>query len=191
VEVVCTLAHGSDLQCAARAKTRSPSAETPLTLPGWRIGWEVCCWMGHRRFARPWSVPQIRGALTDPAQSPLSAEAIEEAIQRYQSMRAARQQAPQGVAAASRPVEAVVLRRDGLQPEKGHATLDVVRELHAKRMGCAEALLSSKADEGRRLLSQARAGATPVGLPGHLWLSDTHDAFVTGIAAAFPEGPHR
>ena len=52
-------------------------------------------------------------------------------------------------------------------------------------------MLSSKVDEGRRLLSQARAWATQVGLPVHLWLSDKQDAFVTGIAAAFPGGPHR
>ena len=65
VEVVCKLAHCSDLQCAAHAKTRSPYAEMTLTLPWWLIGWDVFCWMGHRRFARHWSVPQIRGALAD------------------------------------------------------------------------------------------------------------------------------
>jgi hypothetical protein len=30
-----------------------------------------------------------------------------------------------------------------------------------------------------------------LGLPVHLWLSDKQDAFVTGIAAEFPEVPHR
>src|SRR2546422_7654565 len=91
-------------------------------------------------------------------------------------MRAARQQDPQVVAAAYRHVEALVLSLDGLQPEKGHETLSVVRELNAKRIWCAEALLSSNADEVRRLVSQARAWATQVGLPVHLWLSDKHDA---------------
>src|SRR5439155_6716067 len=106
-------------------------------------------------------------------------------------MRAARQQDPQVVAAAYRHVEALVLSLDGLQPEKGHETLSVVRELNAKRIWCAEALLSSNADEVRRLVSQARAWATQVGLPVHLWLSDKQDAFVTGIAAEFPGVPHR
>jgi hypothetical protein len=35
--------------------------------------------MGHRRVARHWSVPQLRGDLADTSQMPLSAEAIEEA----------------------------------------------------------------------------------------------------------------
>src|SRR5215475_11782034 len=106
-------------------------------------------------------------------------------------MLAARQQEPQVVAAAYRHVEAFVLSIDGLQPEKGHETLYVVRELNAKRIWFAEALISSSADEVRRLLSKARAWATQLGLPVHLWLSDKQDAFVTGIAAEFPGVPHR
>ena len=191
VEVVCKLAHCSDRQCAAHAKTRSPYAETALTLPWWLIGWDVFCWVGHRRFARHWSVPQIRSELADTYQMPLSADAIEDAVRRYQTMLAARQQAPQVVAAAYRNVAALVLSIDGLQPEKGHETLYVVRELNAKRIWFAEALLSSSAAEVRRLLIQARAWATRLGLPVHLWLSDKQDAFVTGIAAEFPGVPHR
>jgi hypothetical protein len=191
VEVVCKLAHCSDRQCAARAKTHSPYAETTLTLPWWLIGWDVFCWMGHRRFARHWSVPQIRGELADTYQIPLSADAVEDALRRYQTMLAARQQDPQVVAAAYRHMEAFVLCIDGLQPEKGHETLYVVRELNAKRIWFAEALLSSSADEVRRLLIQARAWATQLGLPVRLWLSDKQDAFVTGIAAEFPGVPHR
>ena len=191
VEVVCKLAHCSDRQCAAHAKTRSPYAETTLTLPWWLIGWDVFCWMGHRRFARHWSVPQIRSELVDTYQISLSADAIEDAVRRYQTMLAARQQDPQVVAAAYRHVDALVLSIDGLQPEKGHETLYVVRELNAKRIWFAEAWLSSSTDEVRRLLSQARAWATQLGLPVHLWLSDKQDAFVTGIAAEFPGVPHR
>ena len=191
VEVVCKLAHCSDRHCAAHAKTRSPYAETILTLPWWLIGWDVFCWMGHRRFARHWSVPQIRSELADTYQIPLSADAIEDAVRRYQTMLAARQQAPHLVAAAYQNVEALVLSIDGLQPEKGHETLYVVRELNAKRIWFAEALLSSNADEVRRLLIQAQAWATQLGLPVHLWLSDKQDAFVTGIAAEFPGVPHR
>ena len=147
--------------------------------------------MGHRRFARHWSVPQIRSELADTYQISLSADAIEDAVRRYQTMLAARQQAPQVLAAAYQNVETLVLSIDGLQPEKGHETLYVVRELNAKRIWFAEALLSSSADEVRRLLIQARAWATQLGLPVHLWLSDKQDAFVTGIAAEFPGVPHR
>lgn len=86
---------------------------------------------------------------------------------------------------------ALGLRIDGLQPEQGHATLEVVRELNAQRLWFAEALLSRTADEVRRLVRQARAWATQVGLPLPLGLSDHQDALVPGIAAACPGVPQR
>ena len=86
-------------------------------------------------------------------------------------------------------------RRDpeltGLQPEKGHETLYVVRELTGKRVWFAEALLSATADEVRRLIAQAKRWAQDLGKPVALWISDKQDAFVTGIAAEFPAVPHR
>jgi hypothetical protein len=187
VEVVCKLAHCADRHCAAHTKTRSPYAETTLTLPWGLIGWDVFCWMGHRRFARHWSVPQIRSELADSYQIPLSADAIEDAVRRYQTMLAARQQDPPVVAAAYRHVEALVLSIDGLPPEKGHETLYVVRELNAKRIWFAEALLSSNADEVRRLLSQARAWATQVGLRSTCGCRTNKTRSSPGSRPSFPE----
>jgi len=52
-------------------------------------------------------------------------------------------------------------------------------------------LISATADEVRRLIVQAKAWAASLGKPVALWLSDRQDAFVTGIAAEFPDVPHR
>ena len=191
VELRCKLAHCCDRNCAARSKTLSPYAEMALTLPWWLVGWDVFCWMGHRRFSRHWSVPQIRSELLDSYQIPLSADAIEDNLRRYQIMLAARQQDAQVMAAAYQGIDGLVLTIDGLQPEKGHETLYVVRELRAKRIWFAEPLLSGTAEEIRRLLRQANDWAAQLGLPVQLWLSDKQDAFVTGIAAEFPGVPHR
>ena len=60
VELLCKLAHCPAAECPAHARTLSPLAEAQLTLPRWVIGWDVFCWLGHRRFARHWSVPQLR-----------------------------------------------------------------------------------------------------------------------------------
>src|SRR5262249_21775578 len=80
---------------------------------------------------------------------------------------------------------------DGLQPEKGHETLYVVRELTGKRVWFAEPLLSATATEVQRLIIRARQWAESLGKPVALWVSDKQGAFVTGIAAEFPGGPHR
>jgi hypothetical protein len=160
-------------------------------MPWWVLGWDVVCWLGHRRFARHWAVGQIRTELADTYQIRLSDDAIERYIHRYQQMLAARQHDPSQLAAAYADVDAVILSIDGLQPEKGHETLYVVRELERKRVWFAEALLSSATAEVQQLLAQARSWAAELGKPVRLWISDKQDAFVRGIAAEFPGVPHR
>src|SRR5499427_2167363 len=191
LHVVCKLVHCPDRVCPAHPRTLSPEAETTLAMPWWVLGWDVVCWLGQRRFARHWSVGQIRAELGDTYQIRLSADAIETYIHRYQQMLAARHRDPQRMAGVYAPVEAVILAIDGLQPEKGHETLYVVRELVQKRVWFAEALLSSATPEVQQLLVQARTWAERMGKPVRLWMSDKQDAFVQGIAAEFPGVPHR
>jgi hypothetical protein len=191
LELLCKLVHCPDKACPDHSRTHSPLAETALALPGWLIGWDVFCWIGHRRCARHWSVPQIRRELADSYHIPLSSDAIEVYIDRYQAMLAARHQDPAALAAEYQQVKELILTIDGIQPEKGHETLYVVRELSAQRVWFAEALLSSAEAEVRRLLAQARQWAQRLGKPVRLWISDKQDAFVKGIANEFPEVPHR
>ena len=191
LHLVCKLAHCPTRACPAHPQTLSPEAETAIAMPWWVLGWDVVCWLGQRRFARHWSVGQIRAELADTYQIRLSADAIETYIHRYQQMLAARRQAPGQLAAAYADVEAVRLAIDGLQPEKGHETLYVVRELERKRVWFAEPLLSSATTEVQQLLVQARVWAERLGKRVRLWMSDKQDAFVRGIAAEFPGVPHR
>jgi hypothetical protein len=160
-------------------------------LPGWGIAWDVFSWIGHRRFSRHWSIPQIRSELLDSFAIDLTEPGISNYIRRYQAMLAARQQDPEALRRHYQGTEALILSIDGLQPEKGHETLYVVRELTGKRVWFAEALLSATAAEVGRLIAQARQWAEALGKPVALWVSDKQDAFVTGIATAFPGVPHR
>jgi hypothetical protein len=191
VELVCKLAHCADSSCRGHSTTVSPEAEISLVMPRWVLGWDVFCWLGHRRCARHWSVPQIREELADNHRIRLSEDAVEQYVGRYQRILAARQQAPDVLAKAYQGVKGLILSIDGLQPEKGHETLYVVREVGQKRVWFGEALLSSSAAEVQRLLVQARQWAERLGIPVRGWLSDKQDAFVTGIAAEFPGVPHR
>src|SRR5712691_6670951 len=106
-------------------------------------------------------------------------------------MLAARQQDPARLAEAYRDIASLVLTIDGLQPEKGHETLYVVRELTRKRVWFAEPLLSSATEEVRRLIVVARQWAEFLDKPVRVWMSDKQDAFVTAIASEFPGTPHR
>jgi hypothetical protein len=191
VEIVCKLAHCPDPDCPDHCHTKSPLAEAQITLPWWLIGWDVFCWMGFRRFTRHWSIPQLQTELLDSYQIRLSDDAISGYLKRYRCMVAARHQDAEQLKEAYKDIDSLVLTIDGLQPEKGHETLYVVRELRGKRIWFAEALLASSTDEVQRLLHKAKEWAEQLGKPVELWMSDKQDAFVKGIPLEFPGTPHR
>lgn len=191
LHLVNRLVHCPDRACSGHDRTFSPQAEMHLTMPWWLVGWDVFAWIGQRRFARHWSVPHLRDELRDSHQIPVSDDSIERYVRTYEIMLAAREQDPLLFARDYRDRTDLILSIDGLQPEKGHETLYVVRELRAQRVWFAQPLLSSAAAEVRQLLAQARRWAERLGLPVSLWISDKQDAFVTGISAEFPGVPHR
>ena len=191
MELVCKLNHCPDPTCPGHAKTKSPELEVTIALPKWAIGWDVLCWIGHRRCSRHWAISQIQSELSDGYGIKLSADSLARYIRHYQIMLAARQEDPEALRRQYESVDEIILSIDGLQPEKGHETLYVVRELTQKRVWFAEALISATADEVRRLIAKAKEWADGLGKPVSLWLSDRQDAFVTGVAAEFPGVPHR
>jgi len=191
VELVCRLNHCPDPQCPGHAKTKGPETEATIALPKWAIAWDVLCWIGHRRFSRHWSIPQIDGELRDRYGIRLATYSIARYIDHYQRMLAARQEGPEALKRQYESADALILSIDGLQPEKGHETLYVVRELTQKRVWFAEPLICATAVEVRGLIQKAKEWAESLDKPVALWLSDRQDAFVTGIAAEFPDVPHR
>ena len=137
------------------------------------------------------AISLIQSELLDDYAIKLSEDAIDQYIRRYQVMLAARQQDAESLRRQYESVAEIILCIDGLQPEKGHETLYVVRELTRKRVWFAEPLLSATEDEVRRLITKAKEWAESLGTPVGLWMSDKQEAFVTGIAAEFPDVPHR
>jgi hypothetical protein len=191
VQLICKLNHCPDPTCPGHAKTKSPELEITIALPQMAIGWDVFCWIGHRRCSRHMAISLIQSELLDDYGIKLSEDAIEQYIRRYQIMLAARQQDPELLRQQYQSTPEIILCIDGLQPEKGHETLYVVRELTRKRVWFAEPLLSATEDEVRRLIKKAKAWAESLGKPVGLWMSDKQEAFVKAIAAEFPEVPHR
>jgi hypothetical protein len=188
--LIVRLGRCPDHDCLGHAESVSSWDEMAIAPPRLAVAWDVFAWIGHRRFARHWCVPQIRGELADSHKIALSEDAIEDYIRRYQVMVAARQADPQEMRKAYAQKKPLVLSIDGLQPEKGHETLYVVRELTRKRVWFAEPLRSSTNDEVRRLLERAKEIALSLGRPVGGWISDKQEAFVQGIAAVFPQVPH-
>jgi hypothetical protein len=189
--LVARLGHCPDPGCQGHRGTVSPMDEMAIAPPRLAVGWDVFAWIGHRRFARHWSVPQICAELSDSHAIDLSEDAVEDYVRQYAVMVAARHTDLEQMRKAYAQTKSLVLAIDGLQPEKGHETLYVVRELTQKRVWFAEPLLSSTNDEVRRVLARAGQIAESLGIPVAGWMSDKQEAFVQGIAKEFPGVPHR
>ena len=190
VRLIVKLLHCPNEDCDT-VKMFAPDDEAEYVMPRWGIGWDVFCWMGQRRFSRHWSVPQIRHELADSYEIPLSDDAIEDHLASYQNMVAARHQDLTEMERAYRGRNEVVLTIDGLQPEKGHETLYVVREVTRNRIWFAEPLLSGATSEIRKLFVRAKRLAQALHLNVALWISDKQDAFLKCVAVEFPGVPHR
>jgi hypothetical protein len=188
--LVVRLGHCPEPDCPGHHQSVSSWGEMAIAPPRLTVAWDVFAWIGHRRFARHWCVPQICGELCDSQQIDLSEDAIEDYVRRYETMVAARHGDLAELRKVYAPKKSLILSIDGIQPEKGHETLYVVRELTEKRVWFAEPLLSSTNDEVRRLLLRAKNLAEALDRPVAGWMSDKQDAFVQGIAAVFPGTPH-
>lgn len=191
LKLVCKLSCCSNRQCDGRTTLINPKSEIPITMPRWRIGWDLLLWMGFRRLKRHWSVPQIHHELLDNYQINLSEDTITEYLRLYQLMVAARHQDISQFKEEYQDCSDVILTIDGLQPEKGHETLYVVREIRKQRIWFAESLLSSTNSEVLKLIQRASFLSQQLGKPVRGWVSDKQDAFVTAIAHEFPNTPHR
>jgi hypothetical protein len=189
--LIARLGHCPDPGCQGYRGTVSPREEMAIAPPRLAVGWDVFAWIGHRRFARHWSVPQICAELSDSHAIDLSEDAVEDYVRQYAVMVTARHTDREQMRKAYAQTKSLVLAIDGLQPEKGHETLYVVRELNQKRVWFAEPLLSSTNDEVRRVWARTRQIAEALGIPVVGWMSDKQEAFVQGIAAEFPGVPHR
>lgn len=190
-KVVSQMTLCPDGACPGRHHLMVAEEETLIAPPRWIIGWDVFAQIGHRRFSRHWSVPEIREDLIESHGIHLSEDAIEDHIGRYQAIVAARQRDPAQLEKSYRSIRSLVLTIDGLQPEKGHEALYTVRELNAKRVWFASPLISASHSEVRKLLERAKVLAEQLGKPIQAWISDKQDAFVKGIAGTFPGVPHR
>jgi hypothetical protein len=147
--------------------------------------------MGFRRFKRHWSIPQIQHELWDTYHISLSDDALSDYMRKYQVMVAARHQDIERWRDEYKECIGVILAIDGVQPEKGHETLYVIREVQKQRVWFAEPLLSSSYAEIRKVIQRAKHLAQQLKKPILGWISDKQEAFVTLIAEECPNVPHR
>src|SRR6266700_6013929 len=81
----------SNEACRCFGERVGAEIESAIAPPHWTVSWDLFSWMGHRRFRRPWSVPQIRAEMADRFSVETSEDWIEDYLRRYQVMVASRE----------------------------------------------------------------------------------------------------
>jgi len=77
MKLICKQAHCSNNECSSHSTLINPESELTITMPRWRIDWNLFTWIGFRRFKRHWSVPQIHEELFDSYQVSISENTID------------------------------------------------------------------------------------------------------------------
>ena len=173
--------------CAFYHRPHRPELEGRLALPHHEFGLDVIAWIGGCRYQDHRTVPEIHRALTGRGVI-IAPRTVGSLLARYEEW--------VSVALAS-PARRVRLRQqgrlilavDGLQPDKGHEVLWVVREVLSGDVLLARSLLASGRDDLSALLRAAVAGLDDPPVVGVV--SDGQMALRQAVAQVFPHVPHQ
>jgi hypothetical protein len=80
-----------DPRCELCGVTVGTEAELSVAMPYWCMSWDLFAWMGHKRYARHWSIPQLLEELDDRFGIQVSFDMVGRYLAQYQRMVAGRQ----------------------------------------------------------------------------------------------------
>jgi hypothetical protein len=170
--------------CRAQKKPIRPWEEGALALPQSECGLDLIAFVGHGRYAKHQSLVQIHQALGE-REVDLCERSVCNLLHRYEELVAL------NVARALPQLKAqgrVVLAMDGLQPDKGHEVLWVLRDCLSGTLLLARSLLSAAQEDLAALLREVKE-ALPV--PICAVISDGQTSLRLAVAAVLPQVPHQ
>ena len=164
-----------------------PEEEGGWALPHGEFGFDVIALIGALRYREHRSVGEIHQHLLTRG-IPLAERTVTYLVERYEELITLRladhARLREHLAAQGR----VILALDGLQPDRGHEVLWVIRDCLSGDVLLARSLLSATQGDLVALLREVKQ-ALPVPVSGII--SDGQETIRTAVAAVFPEVPHQ
>src|SRR5512147_2539665 len=164
-----------------------PEQEGRLALPHHEFGLDVIAWIGAQRYQDCCSLPEIHRELQVQGVV-IAARTVDHLLARYEELVSVALEAP-ARRAALRQQGRLILALDGLQPDKGHEVLWVVREVLSGEILAARSLLTSGQAELSSLLRAALVGLE--GIPIQGVISDGQLAVRQAVAQVLPGVLHQ
>lgn len=173
--------------CECYHRPYRPESEGRLALPHHEFGLDVIAWIGAQRYQACCSLPEIHRDLQ--AQGVIvAARTVDNLLMRYEELVSVALEAP-ARRVPLRQQGRLILALDGLQPDKGHEVLWVIREVLSGEILLARSLLVSGQEELSGLLREALVGLE--GIPIQGVISDGQHAIRQAVAKSLPGVPHQ
>jgi hypothetical protein len=170
--------------CRAHKKPVRPWEEGALALPQSECGLDLIALVGHYRYSKHWSLLQIHQALQE-REVLLCERSVCNLLHRYEELLALQ---VGSYATQLKSQGRVLLALDGLQPDKGHEVLWVLRDCLSGSILLARSLLSSAQEDLASLIREVKE-ALPVPICGVI--SDGQNSVRPAVAAELPGIPHQ
>jgi len=173
--------------CPLYRRPYRPEEETAVALPHGEFGLDVIALIGTLRYADHRSVPEIHRALQARG-IPIAARTVTYLIERYEELVTVRLADQARLRDRLQEQGRVVLALDGLQPDKGHEVLWVLRDVLSGEVLLARSVLGATADDVGGLIRAMRT-ALPVPIVGVI--SDGQESIRLAVARTLPGVPHQ
>jgi hypothetical protein len=164
-----------------------PEEEGGWALPHGEFGFDVIALIGHLRYAEHRSVPEIHQRLLIRG-IPLAERTVTYLVDRYEELITLRLADQERLRALLSAQGQVILALDGLQPDRGHEVLWVIRDCLSGEVLLARSLLSATQGDLVALLREVQQALT---VPVSGIISDGQETIRTAVAAVFPDVPHQ
>jgi hypothetical protein len=165
-----------------------PEEEGAFALPQGEFGLDVIALVGSLRYAQHRSVPQIHRELVGRGLL-ISQRTVTNLLERYEELVALKLSEHARLRDLLREQGYVILALDGLQPDKGHEVLWVLRDCLSGEVLLARSLLGASGAELAKLLLGEVKAALPVEIRGVI--SDGQHSIRNAVKSALPEAPHQ
>jgi Transposase, Mutator family len=173
--------------CPQVRKPYRPEAEGRLALPKHEFGLDVIACVGNRRYAQHRSIPEIHHALVERGVA-VAPRTVTNLWERYDELLSLSLHNTERLRRLTQGHERVILALDGLQPDRGHAVLWVLRDCLSGEVLLAQSLLSATQHDLVALLKQVKQA---LHVPIVAVISDGQPSMRKAVQKAFPTVPHQ
>jgi hypothetical protein len=154
VKVVSHFLECGNTACTRQAVVYRPQQEDALALRGYSFGLDVVARIGELRYRHNLSITKIRDQLQTESHLSISLKEVALLCEVFLALVTTVAHQDEELIGQLRTLDGIVLAIDGVQPEKSHETLYILRDVCSGRVLVAKTLLSSTTGEIEALIEE-------------------------------------